>query len=192
MKTLALVLVGTVTACAAAVSAPPAISPGRVVHTETAPSAPFARYHTFAFRLASTPPSPFTVSARSFEVERRMRLLIVNELLSKGYVEQTGDGPPDFFLRIASGYSKETVSSNAEPGSEWSPPKREIQKGEIVIDAFDAASDTHVWHGSSVAEVDPEKIDDTRLQSGVRQVMLTFPARGADAAQPAAASNPAR
>jgi hypothetical protein len=116
-----------------------------------------------------------------------MRPLIVADLVNKGYVEQTGDGKPDFLVRLASGYMKELRTSGNEQGGAV-PPPGSIETGEIVMDAFDASSDTQVWHGSAEAEVNPERIDDQLLQTGVRQMMATFPMSGMDIAQPGTAN----
>jgi hypothetical protein len=187
MKAIAVVLfAGMVTACGAAAS-----SSGRSVQSETAANAPFTQYHTFAFRLAGAPPPPFHVSARSFEVENRMRPLIVAELQGKGYVETTGDAKPDFLVRFASGYNQEAGPSQGEPGGSVPAPK-DIDKGQLVIDVFDASTEAQVWHGTAEAIVNPDKIDDQRLQAGVKQVLVSFPARSADGSQLGAASQQPR
>ena len=165
IKSMALVLLGAMAACAATPS------PVGHVQTDTSATGAFADFHTFAFRLASNPPSPFQVSARSFEVEKRMRPLVVAELASKGYVEQLGPTKPDFMISFASGYATEVPYQGQGPASTG------VEKGSIVIDAFDAASESQVWHGTGEARVDPEKIDDQLLRTAVQRVLASFPSR---------------
>jgi|CZKU01.1.fsa_nt_gi hypothetical protein len=57
------------------------------VQTAHASPAVFTNFRSFAFRPAGSPGAPFDVSARSFEVERRMRPLVEAELEGKGYTE---------------------------------------------------------------------------------------------------------
>lgn len=164
MRSIGMLLLGAMTACAAT------SAPAMRVRTDSSAVASFATYRTFAFRLAGTPPAPFQVSARSFEVERRMRSLVVAELVRKGYAEQPGPANPDFVVTFASGYAEEPVYVGEQPSSE-------AVVGAIVIDAFDASSAAQVWHGIAETEVDSERIDDQLLQTGVQRVLASFPAR---------------
>jgi hypothetical protein len=168
MKSIGLVLLGAMAACAAT------SSPTVRVKTDSSAVASFAAYRTFAFGLAGTPPTPFQVSARSFEVERRMRSLVAAELVRKGYTEQPGSAHPDLVVTFATGYATEDVYVGQEPLAET------VEKGAIVIDAFDASSAAHVWHGTGETEVSPAKINDQPLQAGVHRVLASFPVRGAE------------
>jgi Domain of unknown function (DUF4136) len=168
MKSIGLVLLGAMTACAAT------SSPNVRVQTDSSAVASFAPYRTFAFGLPGAPPAPFRVSARSFEVERRMRSLVATELVRKGYTEQPASAHPDLVVTFATGYATEDVYVGEEPSTET------VEKGEIVIDAFDASSTAQVWHGVGETEVDREKINDQLLQTGVHSVLASFPARSSE------------
>lgn len=157
-------------------------SPGLLVETESSAAASFAAYRTFGFGPAEAPPAPFQVSARSFEVERRMRALISAELVRKGYAEQPGPGHPDFVIGFASGYAREPPFGGEAPLFEMP------EKGAIVIDAFDASSAAQVWHGAGQAQVDPEKVDDPLLQTSVERVLASFPARSTNGLSSVASS----
>jgi hypothetical protein len=164
MKSIGLVLVGALAACATT------SSPTVLVHTDSGPVASFASYRTFGFGLAAAPPAPFQESARSFAVERRVRSLVVAELVRKGYAEQPGPAHPDFVVTVASGYTSEDFSMGEAPLFETA------ELGAIVIDVFDASSAAHVWHGTGETEVDPKRVSD-QLQAGVRRVLASFPHR---------------
>jgi hypothetical protein len=165
MKTTALFFVLALAACQRSAS-----TPAPVVQTVGAASLPFAQYRTFAFGLAERPPPPYAVSERSFEVERRAQTLIVGELTRKGYAS-SGQGKGDFLVRFSVGYAK------ADTPEGYEGPKQSAHLGELVIDAFDGSSSAQVWHGAAEAQIDPQKINDSLLQTAVQQVLAKFPAR---------------
>jgi hypothetical protein len=169
MKSIGLILVGALTACAATTS------PTVRVQTDSSAVASFAAYRTFGFGLAEAPPAPFQVSARSFEVQRRMRSLVAAELVRKGYAEQPGPAHPDFVVTLASGYAEQPPVYAGE-----APLFETAETGAIVINAFDASSAAQVWHGVGETEVDRKKIDDHLLQTGVESVLASFPARSSE------------
>jgi hypothetical protein len=166
MRSIGLVLLGALTACATT------SSPTVLVHTDSSPVASFANYRTFGFGLAGAPPAPLRESARSFTVERGVRSLVAAELVRKGYVEQPTN--PDFVVTFASGYTTEDFFMGEPPL--FGP----AEIGAIVIDAFDASSAAHVWHGTGETEVSPGKVNDQLLQVGVHRVLGSFPVRGAE------------
>jgi hypothetical protein len=169
MKSIGLLLLGAMAACAAT------SSPNVRVETDSSAVASFAAYRTFAFGLAGTPPPPFQVSGRSFEAERRMRSLVAAELVRKGYAEQAGPAHPDFVVTLASGYTDDPPFGGEAPLFEVA------EKGTIVIDAFDTSRTGQVWHGTGEMEVDPKQINDQQLlQIGVERVLASFPARGSE------------
>lgn len=178
MKSTALLLFATLAACGST------MPPGWLVDTKSSAAASFAAYRTFGFTPAEAPPAPFQVSARSFEVERRMRAVISGELVRKGYAEQPGPGHPDFVVGFASGCAEERPFGGEAPLFEMP------EKGAIVIDAFDAASAAQVWHGTGEAEVDPERIDDRLLQMSVQRVLASFPARSTNGLSRIASERP--
>jgi hypothetical protein len=172
MKALLLVvLVGAMAACAADSSR------ARVQTAESSAGVAFANYHTFGFRPAEQPAAPFEVSARSFEVERRMRPLIVAELLGKGYAEQAGQTRPDFMVAFGLGYAQDAVPSVDQTGGAGPAAAAPIERGKIAIDAFDTSSAAQVWHGTAEAEVNPKTIDDQLLRAAVHQLLAPFPSR---------------
>ena len=105
-----------------------------------------------------------------------MRSLVAAELLRKGYTEQPHSAHPDFVVTFATGYSTETVYQGEETSTET------VEKGAIVINAFDASSAAQVWHGVGETKVDREKINDQLLQTGVQSVLASFPARSSEVA----------
>jgi Domain of unknown function (DUF4136) len=165
MRSIGFLFLGAMTACAST------HLPNVLVQTQSSAVASFAPYHTFGFRLAGAPPAPFRMSARSFEVERRIRSLVVAQLVGKGYTEQRETARPDFVVTLSVGYA-----DDPPPGGE--PPMFDMpEEGAITIDVFDTSSEAHVWHGEAEAEVDATRINDRLLQLCVRRVLASFPAR---------------
>jgi len=176
MKAIGIMLVAAMAACQATT-----FSGSPQVQTTTAEIVRFAPFGTFGFRLAAEPPSPYEVSARSFEVERRVRELGTAELVSKGYTEA---GPTaDFLIGISSGTAKEDKAqpTTTSGGNENQP--QSITAGAIVVDAFDRSTSQQVWHGIAQAEIDPQRINASALQVAVHQMLAPFPARSAQVTQ---------
>lgn len=167
MKAIIIVLSAAMAACqATATSATPRIQ------TVSAEKRQFERYRTFGFSLADRPPSPYEVSARSFEVERRMYRLVASELTRRGYREA---GPnADFVLQLSSGST--SVGRPAEPGASGRAPKPIIM-GEIVVDAFDTSTAQQIWHATAEADIGTDGINEALLETSVRQMLDAFPPR---------------
>src|ERR1700722_5822999 len=165
MKTLSFVLVAAMSACGAATP------PDRHVAVRSVGSTTFASYRTFGIGPAREPAPPFQLSARAFELEERMRPLVGPELLRKGYAEEAGGAKPDVLLKFAAGYD------TTPPAPQREGNKGGGMTGEIVVDAFDGATEAQVWRGTAQSEVDPDKIDPQLLQYAVEHLLLTFPGR---------------
>ncbi|MGA3120713.1 MAG: DUF4136 domain-containing protein [Polyangiaceae bacterium] len=176
MNSIAIGLAITVAACQATTSA----GASRIQASSAEPVA-FASYRTFGFRLAGAPPFPYDVSARSFEVERRVHDLVATALAHKGYME--AGTTPDFLVRLSSGTFKEdeplTAAGAYGTGNVDYRVRNEgsFTSGEIVVDAFDGSTAQQVWHGTAQADIDPHRINEAAIESLVDQMLMHFPAR---------------
>jgi hypothetical protein len=183
MRAIGILFVATLAACEGTTSSSGpsqvALAPSQI-HAVGAQSAAFAAYRTFGFRLAETPPPPYQVSARSFDVERRAHDLVAEELTRKGYTEST---TPDFFVRLSSGTAKEDKPQPTTTSGGNENETQSVTAGAIVIDAFDRSTSQQVWHGTARAEVDPQRVNDAGIQAAVQQMMASFPARNVAPAQ---------
>jgi hypothetical protein len=168
MKAIALVCVTMMAACAA-----PAPAGSVQVQSASAETASFAPFRTFGFRLAEIPPSPYQVSARSFEVERLAHDMVAAELVRKGYTDAGANG--DFLVRISSGAATQYTSTVMSGSDE--DRLQSVTTGEVMVDAFDRSTAQQVWHGTARAEVDPRRINEPELQAAVHQLLAPFPAR---------------
>jgi hypothetical protein len=131
MKAMAIVLATTVAACATTSS-----SGSPQVQAISAEPRTFTPYRTFGFRLAGEPPSPYQVSARSFEVERRMHDLVATALAQKGYREASAS--PDFLVRLSSGTLQVDATQSYDGVSTGESDS--VLLGELVVDAFDGST----------------------------------------------------
>ena len=164
MKWISYVVIGAVTGCATAAA------PNSPVATSVAaPRASLASYQTFSFGLSDQPKPGYQVTARSLEVQHRLRPAVLAALQQRGYVENENKG--DFIVKLAAGTG--AVENPAPERSVSGGPAR----GFIGIHIYDAQAGTEVWQGSAFAEIDPEKIDDSLLRMGVEHMLAEFPAR---------------
>jgi hypothetical protein len=178
MKAIAIILAATMAACQATTASVPGTSH---VQTTSAEAAAFAPFRTFGFRLAEQPPSPYELSARSFEVEHRVHDLVAAELVGKGYTETGPDA--DLLVRISSGtVGEDKPEPITTSGGNENEPQR-ITVGEVVVDAFDRGTGQQVWHGTARAEIDPQRINGPALQAAVQRMLTPFPTRSSPQVQ---------
>jgi hypothetical protein len=172
MKSIAIILAATMAACQATTASVPGPSH---VQTTSAEAAAFAPFRTFGFRLAEQPPSPYELSARSFEVERRVHDMVVAELVRKGYTETGADA--DLLIRISSGTAREDKAEPVDTSGGTENEPHPITVGEVAVDAFDRRTGQQVWHGTAQAEIDPQRINGPALQATVQRMLTPFPGR---------------
>jgi hypothetical protein len=172
MKAIAIILTATLGACQATTSAGPGPSH---VQTTSAETATFAPFRTFGFRDAEQPPPPYQLSARSFEVERRVHDVVAAELARKGYAETGADA--DLLIRVSSGTNviDKGLPITTSGGTENDP--KLVTVGEVVVDAFNRETGQQVWHATAQAEINPERINEPALQATVQRMMTPFPTR---------------
>jgi Domain of unknown function (DUF4136) len=193
MKWIAYALLGAVTACNHGVSQQ---EPKVAAQTVVSPHASLAAYKTFSFGLSDQPKTGYEVTARSLEVQRRLRSVLQTALERRGYVLSETKG--DFIIKLAAGTGPEAFHDdsgrhrgvdgaelNDELGAERATPTG-LARGYIGINIYDGSTGTAVWQGSAFAEIDPAKIDDSMLAMGVSHMLQDFPARdsGSVAAAP--------
>jgi DNA-binding transcriptional MocR family regulator len=147
------------------------------VHSARSPTAPFDRYRTFAIDTTESALNGYASSAQSIEVRRRVIQQASKLLEARGYAHAV-NGKPDLVLRVEAGRREREVQHppHVRPGWLEEDEEEDFVEGAFVIDAIDAATEELVWHGSARAEVDPNRIDATRLQRAVASVMTSFPA----------------
>jgi hypothetical protein len=165
MKWIILALFGAATACSTTTSEPRHATASGM----ESPKADFTSYRTFSFAPANPPAAGYEVTPRSLEVQRRLAALVQASLENRGYSE-SAEGS-DLLIKISTGYG-EMPGDKTQRGTPESP----TPAGFIGIDAYDSRTGATVWHGSGMAEVDPERIDDALLARGVEQMLVDFPA----------------
>jgi Domain of unknown function (DUF4136) len=166
MKWLSVVLLGAVTSCSAAT-----VPTKGVATSIAAPHASFTSYRTFSFGLSDQPKSGYEVTARSLEVQRRLRPLVQQVLQERGYLEDAAKG--DLVVKLATGTGA-VPNRTAEHAIATG-----LAQGFIGIDIYDGSTGGEVWQGSAFAEIDPDKVDDSLLKMGVSHMLADFPARSA-------------
>jgi hypothetical protein len=152
-----------VVACHAAAASGPEVA------TATAPNGDIPRHRTFSFDLTEAAPQGYEDSARTFEVERRMRGLIAAGLTQKGYVEDPDKA--EILIRFGVG-NAHVAAEDTGIGSQ-----RAYDLGRLDIDAYDAATKVQLWRAVAVTEIDPKRIDDRIVAGAVQGALARFPAR---------------
>lgn len=166
---LALLCAGLIVVCAL---------PAPTVQTAQAPYAPFGRYRTFTFEGSEGAPDGYAATARSIEVEQRMKALIGKELERKGYVETPEGG--DFLVAYGAGSREATgtirLSRIGVSVMGQNEEERTFLEGMLVVDVYDRITKEDVWHGSAKAEISSSGIDEARLGETLRTMLEAFPA----------------
>jgi Domain of unknown function (DUF4136) len=144
-------------------------------HTATNPSASFDRYRTFSFGPLEGPPTGYGVSARSVDVQNRLRPFITSALTQRGYT--LADGKGDFFVMVGSGRRRVDEHDSSSVGGDWLPDDEnaDFVEGSIVVDAFDSTTNGRVWHGVSVTQLDNGRVSDDVVKSSVTDLLASFP-----------------
>lgn len=148
------------------------------VHTVSNPEASFDHYRTFSFGAAEGLPRGYATSPWSPETRRRIQPLIVAALTQRGYALASGKG--DLVIRFGSGRRVVAVQEATPPEGEQSEVESphfdydEVDRA-MVIEAFDASSGVRVWHGSSRAEIDPDRVNQALVQRSVSALLAGFP-----------------
>lgn len=178
MKTISLALVG-----ALAIGCSTATSATGPAQTAVASSAPLAGYRTFSFGFTEDAPRAYHGSARSLEVQHRMRELLAATLTQRGYVQDSTK--PDFVVRFGAG-TRDVEKATAYDGESPVLPES-FTLGGMKVDIYDASNKTEVWQGSVASKIDLTRpIDDAVVQRAVQDVLATFPPRSAATVEPAA------
>jgi hypothetical protein len=172
LSLLAVVLAST--GCAQSVTTGDAT--GATVHAEANPAARFDHYRTFSFGTPENAPPGYLMAKRSVEVERRLQGLVEAALTEKGYLPAfTPRG--DIVILFGTGQRDVQTHQQSDVGGEWlaSDENTDSTEGKLVIDVFDGATKTHLWHGSSRETVNPDRINDQRLRAYVHELFSSFP-----------------
>jgi hypothetical protein len=158
-------------ACLGAVGCYASAGSGPQVATKTvaAPNEDIALHHTFTFGLTESAPQGFSASARTLEVERRMRGLIAATLVQKGYTEDPDKG--EILVRFGAS------SSHQNPDSNENGDQRGFDLGRLGIDVYDAATKVELWRAVAVVQIDPKQINDRIVGGAVESALATFPVR---------------
>jgi hypothetical protein len=142
------------------------------------PGASFDRYKTFSVAPAERPPNDYQSSWATPEVRRRVVPLVTAALTARGYLPASGEG--DFVVVCGSGRRTVHPGELDYATNAWLPDDEDtdLVVGALVIDAFDAATGVRIWHGADQVKIDPDRIDEGRLERSVAEIFALFPRAG--------------
>jgi hypothetical protein len=149
---------------------------GAGLHIVANPAARFGAYRTFSFGPPEGAPPGFQMTARSAEVQRRLRGLVEAVLAEKGY-QPASTGPGDVIVELGAAQREVESRDDGSINAEWLAADTTVDtiQGRLAVDLFDPSLKARVWHGSSRETIDPEHIDAQRLQAYVRELLASLP-----------------
>ena len=151
------------------------------IHVFANPAASFEQYRTFSFGPPEGPPSGYQTSARSAEVQRRLRPLIAAALRERGYVPALGSAKGGHRHRFGSGRRDASIHEASSMGAEWQP---DDENADFVRRDARHRRLRRGKRGQGVARGEPRAdssrhiIDDRLLQRSVGELISSFPAEG--------------
>jgi hypothetical protein len=169
-----------------------------VVDSYQAPEADVASRHSFAWRTGEVG-APLVLRPQvAADVQARIRAVVTQELLKKGYVEATDPAGADMTVsfqvtgapraveseqpRFGAPSPNQVLTPGSVPPRPASEPPREmlVRDGTVVVLAEDPASGRLMWRGLVRAEIRTSSLDRTvdKVVDIARHIAQGFPARG--------------
>jgi hypothetical protein len=137
------------------------------VSTDTTPGANFTAYKTFSFANALPPAGMDPVAYE------RIRQGVEQGLTSKGYSKADAG---DLSVIITLGAKDKTdVQSWGRFGLQQDV--YQYTEGQMSVDVFDTKTKQPLWHGQATETINPKKIDPSKVQTAVADIMAKFPAK---------------
>jgi hypothetical protein len=149
------------------------------VHTELAPEANLAGYHSYAWLPAGDASEPQSI------IDQSVRATLREELARKGLVD-VGAGRPDFLV----GYHvlqehKVAVTDWGNGVYGWAPEVRAYTAGTLVVDFIDPRSNRVFWRVSASHAIEPPGLVDVdRLRKAAQDMVARYPIPVASATPP--------
>jgi Domain of unknown function (DUF4136) len=155
------------------------------VYTVKSPTAPFAKYRTYAHGVPEKAPVAYARTPLTPAVWATVQGDVERELASKGYTLLVSGPEPDLLVRTGSGSrtverTEGGTAHNITPeNADWISADRVVAytQATLVIDVFDAHTRQLVWHGSSERALDaqPTAVPGASVAESVRAILRTFP-----------------
>jgi hypothetical protein len=170
-----------------------------VIDSFEAPEADVAGRSTFAWRTGEVGAPLVKRPQLATDVQARIRAVVTQELLQKGYVEATDAASSDMVVSFQAAGERRAVESDQprfgapspnqvltpgsvppRPASEL-PPETLVREGSVVVFAEDPASGRLIWRGLVSAELRTSSLDRAvdKIVDMARHIAQGFPARRA-------------
>jgi len=162
-----------------------------------APEADVAGRGTFAWRTGEVGTPMVKRPQVAADMQARVRAVVTQELLQKGYVEVTDAGNADMVVSFQAAGERRAVESDQprfgapspnqvlmpsnvppRPASEL-PPETLVRDGSVLVFAQDPTSGRLIWRGLVSAELRTSSLDRAidKMVDMARQIAKGFPAR---------------
>lgn len=132
-------------------------------------------HSTFAYVGCEDAPGGFKQTKLSAEVERETQTLVRNELLKRGYREESRD-KADLLLVVGAGRRNSEHTPSGPPAVDSDDVfDDDVTEGRVVLDVFDQKTPRPVWHGQVTRRVEENKVQSNVLANSVSDLMQKFP-----------------
>jgi len=151
---------------------PTASFAGPSISTQAAPGANFSTYKTYSWVQAKAPAggNPITYQQIMADLDAG--------LAQKGYLKAASDGDLSLILTLGA-QDKTDVESWGRFGLQTSV--YQYTQGQLSLDAFDTKTKQAVWHGQASETINPDKPNQSKIDSAVAKFVAQFPATSAPA-----------
>lgn len=165
-----------VVAFAFGLAAPTIAFAGPSISTQAAPGVNFSSYKTYTWVQAKVPAGGNPITYQQIMAD------IDSGLAQKGYAKAASDGDLSLILTLGA-QDKTDVETWGRFGLQTSV--YQYTQGQLSLDAFDTKTNQAVWHGQASETINPEKPNQSKIDSAIAKLMVQFPATAAPAAAPA-------
>jgi hypothetical protein len=139
---------------------------GPSISAQAAPGVSFSSYKTYSWIEADVPPGANPISYQQIMAD------IDTALAGKGYSKQPSNGDLSLYLTLGQ-QQKTDVESWGRFGLQTSV--YQYMQGQLSLDAFDTKTKQAVWHGQASETINPDKPNQSKIDSGIQKLMAKFP-----------------
>ncbi|MCH8615767.1 DUF4136 domain-containing protein [Sphingomonas sp. SM33] len=158
---------------AGVIFSPAAAVAGPQVSAQSAPGVNFSAYKTYSWVQANVQAGGNPI------IQQQIMNDIDTALAGKGYQKTPANGDMSLILTLGA-REKTDVESWGRFGLQTSV--YQYTQGQLSLDAFDTKTQQAVWHGQASETINPDKPNQSKVDSAIQKFMTSFPATAAPAA----------
>ena len=145
---------------------------GPSISTQAAPGVNFSSYKTYSWVQAQAPAGGNPITYQQIMAD------IDTALAGKGYTKAPANGDISLVLTLGA-REKTDVESWGRFGLQTSV--YQYTQGQLSLDAFDTKTSQALWHGQTSQTINPDKVNQSKVDAAISKLMAQFPATAAPA-----------